>query len=899
MKRAPLFFAIAILAGCPAPQSSGPTTPTPGTGGDQVTPPGPAFEAPAPPAVRLGTAVVPESYGAHLWLDPNKEDFRGEISIDVEVKEPTRVVWLNAAKLEVQSVTWATATSGAPNVASVLPTSNEDFLGIDLGAISAPGRYRLALKYTGLTNHTDYAGIFVQEEEGHKYLYTQFEALGARRAFPSFDQPEFKTPWKLVITAPQGQRAFANTPELKGETAGADITFNFGESKPLPSYLVAFAVGPFSIVDLGTGGREKTPLRVIVPKGREGQADYAKEHMSTILSALEDYFDLPYPYAKLDSIALPTFFGAMENPGLITYSADLLLVKPDKITQQFKERHTNVVAHEIAHQWFGNLVTLRWWNDIWLNESFASWLAGKTVHKLHPEWGGEVKLVEVRDGSMGSDVLETARRIRQEIKSKQDISAAFDGITYGKGAAVIAMFEQWIGEDKLRTAMREYMRTHAWKTTTSTDFLKSLAAASDASLAPAFSTFLDQTGVPVFTAKLNCEGKSRSLDLEQRRYVPTGSKAKADAQLWQVPVCVKYGAKGKTYSQCQLVTEKQAQIKVDKAGICPSWVLANENSAGYFRVSYQGDLLKRLLKASKKLSTAERIGLIGDVSALLGAGEIEIGAALALVPVFLRDKNPRIIESGAAIAAGVEPLVPKKLRANYERFLGKLFARRARALGWRHKPGDSLEKKGLRSSLVPLMANQGFDRVLLKRAKRMTNKWFKDRKAIDREMLGSTLKAAAKTGNAALYGKLYAESMATKDSSEKRALISALGAFSQPKLTERSLKLMSESDFDLRSLFGVLQTVLADPKRRQRGYDYVKTNFDSIAGKMPPMARGYLAFIAVAFCDEEHKKDAEEFFGKKLGSAQQSVAQMSEAIDLCVAQRKQQTPGLVKFLRKY
>ena len=841
-------------------------------------------------------------YAAQLWLDPNKATFKGQLTIDVTINEPLRVLWLNAEKIELESAEWMNGSHGALKKAVKVATSSDHFLGLDLGETVPAGPIKLVLRYTGQSSGKDFSGAFVQEEEGHNYMFTQFEALGARRVFPSFDQPEFKNPWRITIHTPKGNLAFANTPEESVDEKDGMLSYRFAETKPLPSYLVAFAVGPFSVVDLGTAGRNRTVLRAIVPKGRENQTGYAKANMAKILTELENYFDLAYPYAKLDSVALPTFFGAMENPGLITYASGILLVEPGKESQRFKESHFNVVAHEIAHQWFGNLVTLRWWNDIWLNEAFATWLAAKTTNALHPEWNGDIKAVGTRDGVMAQDSLASARRIRQKIRTQADISAAFDGITYQKGGAVISMFETWVGADKFRQAMREYMRTHAWKTTTDKDFLTSLAKVSDAKLVPAFSTFLDQSGVPVVTVSLKCDGATASLDLAQSRYVPTGSKANANDGLWNVPVCLKYGSRNKSFETCELMTAKTQTMKLDEKAGCSNWLLGNAGSRGYYRVVYGGDLTERLLKANKKLSTAERIGVIGDISSLMGAGKIEVGAALSLVPRFVKDKNPQIIASAAAIAGGVSEMVPKRLQANYERFLGKTFSRQARRLGWKTKPNDTRETKALRSSLVPMMANDGFDRILQTKAGQLAKKWLTDRKAIDRDMLAPTLVSAAKNGDADLYGKFFAEAKATKDNGEKSALLAALGAFPQKKLMERSLNLLRTKDFPLRSIFGVFQGVMSDPKRRQAAYDYIKKHYDDIAAQLPPMAQGFLAFSAVPFCDEEHKADATQFFGKKAkeaGGGDRVLIQVVEAIDLCIAQRKQQVPGLTKFLKRY
>ena len=358
-----------------------------------------------------------------------------------------------------------------------------------------------------MSSRTSTTGIFRQKTGDDWYAFTQFEATDARRAFPCFDEPSYKVPWRLALTIPKGDIAVSNTPVAKEVSAGDGLrTVIFEETKPLPSYLVAFGIGPFDVVDAGRAGIKHTPIRMIVPRGQASEARYAVETTGQILALLEKYFGTPYPYAKLDNLVIPQTvrFGAMENAGLITCNERILLAKPAEETADFKRGWASVCAHETAHQWFGDLVTLAWWDDTWLNESFATWMSRKIVEQWKPEWDTPVSNVAARAGTMEGDSLATARKIRQPIESKGDIDNAFDNISYGKGAAVLAMFEAWVGPEKFQKGVRRYLGEHAFGNATYKDFLNALEAEGGAGVGKAFATFLDQPGVPLVSLDLVC-----------------------------------------------------------------------------------------------------------------------------------------------------------------------------------------------------------------------------------------------------------------------------------------------------------------------------------------------------------------------------------------------------------
>ena len=497
------------------------------------------------PKLRLPGDVEPTRYELDLNLAPAKDGFDGTIAIEISVKKPASVIWLHSDGLTI-----ASAKVGG-QTAKIVP-GDTGFIGLSLSSAIPVGRSKIEIAYSGQFQKTDVEGLFKQTEGGDSYVLTQFEPTSARRAFPCFDEPAFKTPWKITLRVPKALLAFANTPVEAERVSGETKIVQFRESKPLPTYLVAMAVGPFEIIDGGVAGRNKTPLRVITTRGHKDEAKHTLEVTPKVFNALEEYFGIPYPYEKLDQITIPVTvaFGAMENAGLITYQSSILLIRPQDDTVPRRRSSTSVIAHEIAHQWFGNMVTPAWWDDIWLNEAFASWMEERVEEQLFPSWKTTVSAVGKKSKVMGLDSMLSARKIRQPIMNEGDIGSAFDGITYTKGSAVIRMFEAYVGQDAMRKGIQNYMKKHAWGAATARDFLMAISDASGKNVTSAFSTFLDRTGVPLLNVTVNCsQGAKPSVTVTQERFVPIGSKGNR-AEYWQVPACFEYESGGKVSRQC-------------------------------------------------------------------------------------------------------------------------------------------------------------------------------------------------------------------------------------------------------------------------------------------------------------------------------------------------------------
>ena len=698
--------------------------------------------------------------------------------------------------------------------------------------------------------------------------------------------------------------ALANTPAIsETDEAGGMKKVEFAETKPLPSYPLAFAVGRFDIVDDGMAGRNHTPIRIVAPKGKGEQAVYAAQITGQLLDRLEKYFGIAYPYPKLDAVAVPlTFgFGAMENAGFITYAQTILLADPAVDTDRRRRGYASVAAHEMAHQWFGDLVTLAWWNDTWLNEAFATWTSSKILAEWKPEWDSRLQDLGGKFGAMGEDRLVSARQIRQPIQTKDDIANAFDGITYQKGAAVIRMFETWVGEQRFQQGVRAYLKRYAYKNANLNDFLDSIAGAGQPKLSEAFKTFLEQPGVPLVSVALRCDGPP-TLALSQQRYLPLGSKGDS-AKLWEIPVCVGYPAAAGETKECFLLDKASAEFRLTKTAACPAALNANAGAAGYYIADYQGDLLAKLLTpGNATLNPAERRTLLNDLQSLADAGDIAPSRALAAVPAFANAPEREIVVQAQRMVTEAKPFLDPALNANYARFVREVFGERARRLGWSAAPGDDADTRLLRAALVPFVAGQGEDPALVAEARKLAGEWLETGKGVDSDMLGGVLSTAARFGDRAYFDRLLSHLEKTTDRQLRRSMIVALGSFRDPKIAEAALDLLIHSRIDMRETGFLLFGPLGDRATDRMPFEFVEAHYDEIVAKAP--RGGGFEFGALlpatgrAFCDESSLKTFEGFFAersKNFTGGPRNYSQVVEAVKLCIAKKSAQSADIGRF----
>jgi cytosol alanyl aminopeptidase len=859
-----------------------------------------------PPTLRLPNTVAPTSYRVELTLDPSKPTFSGSIAIQAEIKQPVDTIWLNATHLQVQEA--SLQLSGDKTVATA-EHQGDDFLALHFPHSIPTGPAEINIRYTGNVRQQDTSGIFHMLDNGNHYLFTQFEQTDARAAFPCFDEPSYKVPWQLILNIPQQNTAVSNTPPQTQRTDGNRVIYTFQQTKPLPSYLVAFGVGPFDYVPAGTAGKNHIPVRIVTPKGHANEAKYASEITATILTRLEDYFGIPYPYEKSDQLSVPiTFgFGAMENAGLVTYAQTIILADPQRDTLTRQREYASVAAHELAHQWFGDLVTTAWWNDIWLNEAFATWMEQKTLAEWKPEWETRVDDVDSKLRAEGADSLVSARKIRQEIQSKDDISNAFDSITYDKGAAVIGMFENWIGAEDFRKGVHTYLQQYSFKNATAPEFLDAITTATDKKVAEPFNTFLNQPGVPLLSVKLECSN-TPTLHIEQKRYLPLGSPG-SGSQLWGVPVCVRYGTGDTGATACTLITQPSMEWRLEQAHGCPAWVQANNNAVGYYRVNYENGLLAALIHGDvlQRLDAPERADFMGNATALTHDAILPAADALSIVDTFHNDPEHDVVVSALELALDpLEHLVPPDLEPNYQRFLLKNFQPRAHQLGWVPKPGEDDNARLLRPRLLRPVATYAGDQELAGQAQELAGKWFQDHKSIDPSMVTSVLGTAAFYGDKTLFNRFLDELKKTQDRQERARILDAMARFRDPAAIEAGMQAVLSGDIPFMEGLGLLFSGQLFESTRKMSFEFLKTHYDEVVAKRPT-GGGFdfgseLPAVGVFFCDPQSKAELQTFLGPKIGQftgGPRILEQTLEGIDVCIANKAAQQPSVIAFLKHY
>jgi alanyl aminopeptidase len=680
--------------------------------------PGRVAETPAP-SLRLPSTLTARAYRARLALDPAKPDFAGELELDATLAEPASVLWLAADEI---AITRAEARTAGGAVALTASTPANGFVALRPARDLAAGDLTIAITYAGSVAADDAVGVFTQSVDGAPYVFSQFETTYARRAFPCIDDPSSKAPWTVTLDVPADQVALSNMPVAR-ETALDDghKRIEYAPTPPLPSYLIAFAIGPWELVDAGTSP-SGAPIRVAAFRGRAKDARYAAENAAPLVGAVEAYFGTPLPYPKLDLVPVPstTIWSAMENAGMITFHRDLLLF-PDDATIAEHAGFDSVALHEIAHQWFGDLVTLAWWDDTWLNEAFATWLSSKLMRD-RPGWsdGDEVNR---RAAGASADELATARRIRQPVERMADIQTAFDSITYSKGAAVVQMFERYVGEERFRDAVRAYIAKHAEGVADARAFLDAIDAVSPEPISPAFATFLDQAGIPAIEAKLRCDGGKPTITLRQERWLPQGAAQTGDAAArWQVPVCIAAGDLTTRATTCTLLRDEQADVALANT-TCPTWFLPNDGGAGYYRMVIDDAAYADVLEQGwQQLSTGERILLGNDGRALARRGDLSPTVLLDAVP-HMRDAGPKLLAQAIHTATSAYQWIDDAQLPALRRWIRTTFGPLARKTGWLPRKGETADELWLRTQLHQLVAYFGGDPRTLAAARKQAKRW--------------------------------------------------------------------------------------------------------------------------------------------------------------------------------
>jgi cytosol alanyl aminopeptidase len=849
---------------------------------------------PAKPVLRLGDAVRPLAYDLTLNLVPSASGFAGRVEIDIELTKVQDGFWMNATRLQISQAVLTAADKSY--VAKIVP-GDDDVIGLQFAENLPRGKGRLSIAYTGEFSTVETRGLFRQQDQGEWYGFSQFEALNARRAIPSFDEPHWKTPWTVALEVRRDHVAVSNAQAVSEENFGNDMKrVRFAPTPPLPSYLVAVGVGPFDVVDGGVAGKNRVPLRYITPKGRGNEARYAAEVTPRMIELLEDYFGQPYPYTKLDSMAIPITvnFGAMENPGLITYRSSMMLSQPTREDENFRQRYVSIGSHEIAHQWFGDLVTMAWWNDLWLNESFATWMARKNVKRFNPEWDSHSRSAYERHKAIEADRLMASRKIRQPIEVREDVENAFDSITYDKGGAVLTMFETWLGEEGFRDGVRRYLERHAFGNATAEQFFNALADA-DPSLARGFASFVEQPGVPLVSMRLDC-ASGPTLYLTQERFLPA-AKQEGKAQSWIAPVCMRIDGQASDKPFCTVMRNKTEKVQLPVKS-CPAWILPNPQGAGYFLTSLEGAKAERLAKVSMKPS--EAVSMLSDMGLLVNSGSFPADVMMDLLASFAADPRPEVAKEAAEVATDLySTLTRDQDRQRYAAWVRTQFGKRAVELGWLGRPGDSDAVRRLRIALLPLVTEIGEDAALREQARQLAMGWLRGDGLEVGGMYRQIIRSAAFNGDAELF-RLLAQGVArSKDSEARNEMYKALGSFRAPVLRQRAFELVLSDKLDPREASTILLQAGESAENAPALQQFLGEKLDTLLPRLPEEMMSRIPRWGANLCAAADRERYAQTFGPRVKThpvSARSYAQTLETIDICIAGRKVQESRMSKYL---
>jgi alanyl aminopeptidase len=842
---------------------------------------------------RLSRDATPTHQSVELTLDPDKSAYQGRTIVTLQVTKPVDELRFHARALTIDSAT-VRGPKGAVAVSGI-EVLTPDQARVHLGQKIGPGSYTLTLRFHNQFN-TRAVSLYKVVTGERGYLFTQFEDTEAREAFPCWDEPDFKFPWTLTLMVPKDDLAISNTPVAKETTRGAMRKVEFATTKPLPSYLIAIAVGPFETVPITGMG---VPGRVVTVKGASGMAGEAAKITPAIVKSLERYFGRPYPYEKLDLIAAPEFlYGAMENAGAIVFADRRLLLDPRSVDPDLRRRVVSVIAHEIAHQWFGDLVTMKWWDDLWLNESFATWMASKVMIDVQPELHAEVSSRFTIESAFEVDQRPSTRAMRAKVTALS-LGETANALAYDKGQSVLDMFEGWVGVEPFRQGVLAYLKAHEWKNAEGGDLWRAIGQASGENIDAAMASFLDQAGVPIVAVEPLAGGKVR---LTQSRFLTVGDPTN-DRAVWRIPVTLRYPAAGSVQTKRVWLTERQTEV--DLATTQPAWIEPNSGGSGYYRWSVPDAMFDALVEAP--LGTRERVDLIQNLGAMLRSGRLHGDRFLALVATFSDDNDPQVTSALiSALNNAREPLSTPSSRAALDHFIRVTLQPALTRVGMKPVPNEPLLTTLVRPKLLRLLANVG-DTSVLDYAEQLGQAYRKDPASVPPSLAETGVVVGAYRGDRALFDEYKRRFETTNVPIERTLYLAGLGNFRDPALRKAALEYSLHGPLRPQETLSIASAtatdVLAAESRFGGSFDeeigrWMIEHYTELAAKLPPNFTTRLMTL-LGGCGEDRVAAVKAFVDdpahKMLGGAARSRRLMDE-IQECATLHERESERVERWL---
>jgi puromycin-sensitive aminopeptidase len=832
---------------------------------------------PAEADYRLPQTVVPSHYDIEIEPDLDAASFSGTVGIDVDIAKPVSQLVLNAIELDIHEA--SVTVNGVVHTAEVALDEATERATLTLDSEIPAGPAHVAISFTGTLNDDlrgFYRSVYKTEDGEEKVIATsQFEATDARRAFPCWDQPDFKATYRVTLIVEDGLMAVSNGAEVSRETLDSGkVKVSFAQTMKMSTYLVAFIVGELEATDpVDVDG---TPLRIIAPPGNMHLTSFALEVGAYSLRFFSSYYDIAYPGDKLDMVAIPDFsFGAMENLGCITYRETALLLDTEKATQAETQRVADVIGHEIAHMWFGDLVTMKWWNGIWLNEAFATFAEMKCVDAYKPEWKRWLAFSQFRSMSQETDALGATRPVELAVESPEEANAMFDVLTYQKGSSVLRMLEQYLGEETFRAGVTRYLKTHAYSNTDTPDLWAALEAESGEPVAEIMDTWIFQGGYPRVSVSTSDDGYR--ISQEQFRFLGRGDKT------WQIPVLYRS-------------SEGEAKVVVGDEPVtieAGDGLIINAGGEGFYRVNYEGELLDGVIERFSNLDPVERYSIVSDSMANVLAGDVMAADFLSLVSR-LADEDEIDVWAVALGGLGeLDRIVSSDDREAMQTFVTGLVSQKADELGWAVEDGESERTRAMRGLLLKSLGNLGKDSQTIETA-RMT---FGTDKSLDPEIADAALSIVAANGSVDDFNGFLETSENAKDPQTKIKHLRAATQIPDKAAAERMFNMVLDGTIRSQDAFWVVALLLGNRDTGAFVWDLITEHWDAVVAAMPVLnVRRMIDLIQHRSEPDVAAAIMEWFETHEIPSGHKHVAQKMEQLQVRVALREREGHRLIAAL---
>ena len=844
------------------------------------------FAAIATHAQRLPDTVRPEHYSLTLTPDLQAATFTGTETIDVALSEPTSAITLNANELTFQSV--RVESAGKSQTATVSLDSEKEQATFTVPNQVPAGKATLHIQYSGILNGK-LRGFYLSKTAKRNYAVTQFESTDARRAFPSFDEPAFKATYDVTLVVDKGDTAISNGPIVSNKPgpAAGKHTIKFLTTPKMSTYLVAFLVGDFKCT---SGEQDGVAIRTCATPDKVALTPYGVDVAKYVLHYYNNYFGIPYPLKKLDLIGLPDFeAGAMENFGAITYRETALLIDPKTASENAKQEVALVIAHEMAHQWFGDLVTMQWWNNVWLNEGFATWMENKPVAAMHPEWNVDQVVAQGMNGTLNLDAQPTTRAIRARADTPEEIEEMFDGISYGKASDVLLSVENYVGPEIFRQGVHSYLSAHLYGNATAEDFWNAQTSTSHKPVDKIMDGLIGQPGVPLLTFGEPSNGK---VSVSQRRFYLSPSVHAEEAQKWTLPVCFKTAGEKQ---DCQLLTPETTSLSVPNG----QPFFANAGGKGYYRTAYTpGDYSAITSHLETSLTPPERISLIGDEWAQVRADNATVGDYLNLVSALKNDPNADVLSTALEGLDAVRQRVattPQEKDA-IEAWFRQNFAPEYAKLG-PPSASDTPNKKQLRALLFAALG-EAKDQQVLSQARELALKYLDNPKSVEPNLAQTALQITARNGDAALFDELQKIAETSTNPEIQSGALHLLALFENPDLANRALEYAVSGKVRNQDAAVQLAISLHSEKNRELTWKFIQDHWNEVKKEFTPEMGSILVAATSSFCSEQARNDVSQFFSThKVPATEQTLKHTIERINGCIELRNLQEPNLRSWLQ--